>query len=113
MLLAMKTFAHKNSTYPLYLWEWRKACGLSQPELAERTGIQRTLVSGIETGTRRANVDQLLSIAEALGVPVGLLFSAPEADDAKLLRRYHSVPEHRREQLLKLFDALANEMSQP
>ena len=47
--------------------ERRKALGLSQRELAVKTGINRSKVSGLERGEYTPSVDQLLCFAEVLG----------------------------------------------
>jgi transcriptional regulator with XRE-family HTH domain len=49
--------------------------GLSQEDLAERSGLHRTYISGIERGIRNPTLSIILQIASALGVPVTELFS--------------------------------------
>lgn len=46
----------------------RKIRGFSQKELAHKTGIVRTTLSRIESGRVRPSLDEVLWIAEALGV---------------------------------------------
>jgi transcriptional regulator with XRE-family HTH domain len=53
----------------------RKACGLSQEELAAKSGLHRTYISGIERGRRNISVDNLFALAEALGVEPSELVS--------------------------------------
>jgi len=50
--------------------------GLSQLQLAEKTGISRTHMSNIEApnGDTCPSLDVLIDIANALGVPVAKLF---------------------------------------
>ena len=52
----------------------RIAAGLSQAQLAERMGVDRAYVSGLELGQRNPTVVTLWHIAKALGVKVRLLF---------------------------------------
>ena len=54
----------------------RKMQGLSQLQLAEKTGISRTHMSNIEApnGDTCPSLDVLIDIANALGVPVAKLF---------------------------------------
>ena len=46
--------------------ERRKALGVSQKELAEKTGISRSALSELERGDRNPSVDQLLHLSDAL-----------------------------------------------
>jgi transcriptional regulator with XRE-family HTH domain len=60
----------------------RIAAGLSQAGLAERMGVDRAYVSGLELGQRNPTVLTLWHIAKALGVKLRLFF-----DEEKLRRR--------------------------
>lgn len=46
----------------------RQQAGLSQEALADKAGIDRTYVSGVERGVRNPTVTILARLAEALGV---------------------------------------------
>ena len=48
--------------------------GLSQTQLADRTGISHSVVSRIETGQHRTNLETLGKIALALGRRLGISF---------------------------------------
>ena len=48
---------------------------LSQEELAERAGLDRTYVSGIERGTRNPSLRILQQVAGALGADLDVLFA--------------------------------------
>ncbi len=52
----------------------RMAAGLSQAELAERMGVDRAYVSGLELDQRNPTIVTLWHIANALGVKVRLFF---------------------------------------
>ena len=56
----------------------RRRCGLSQEELAHRSGLDRTYVSGIERGRRNPTVLVLEQLAEALGTTGIALLAEPE-----------------------------------
>ena len=52
----------------------RIAAGLSQAQLAERMGVDRAYVSGLELGQRNPTVVTLWHIAKALGVKLRPFF---------------------------------------
>ena len=52
----------------------RMAAGLSQAELAERMGVDRAYVSGLELGQRNPTIVTLWHIAKALGVKLRSFF---------------------------------------
>ena len=55
--------------------EIREMRGMSQSELAEKTGITRATIWRLETGEEETTTTKtLLKIAEALGASVGELF---------------------------------------
>lgn len=58
--------------------EVREAANLSQEQLGELAGLHRKTISRIETGYTTLTVDQLLDVADALGVsPRDLLPDRP------------------------------------
>lgn len=48
--------------------EERRRLGISQEELAEKTGLHRTYIGSIERGERNVSIDNIERIAKALGV---------------------------------------------
>jgi transcriptional regulator with XRE-family HTH domain len=52
----------------------RNARGWSQEYLAERAGMHRTYMWGIEQGLRNPSIRHLTQVADALNVPVRALF---------------------------------------
>jgi transcriptional regulator with XRE-family HTH domain len=57
----------------------RIAAGLTQAELAERMGIDRAYVSGLELGQRNPTVVTLWHITKALGVKLQAFFDEDKA----------------------------------
>lgn len=53
----------------------RKEKGISQEELAFRSGLHRTYISDIERGARNVSLKNIEKIAKALGVKSQILFS--------------------------------------
>jgi transcriptional regulator with XRE-family HTH domain len=51
----------------------RERLGVSQEELADRAGMHRTYLGGVERGERNIGLLNLLRIARALGVPPTVL----------------------------------------
>jgi transcriptional regulator with XRE-family HTH domain len=52
----------------------RQDRGLSQERLAEMAGVHRTYLSSLERGERNVSLDNIIAIAEALGVSPADLF---------------------------------------
>jgi transcriptional regulator with XRE-family HTH domain len=75
-----KTFAKNVKTY-------RSILEISQEELADKAGMSRAYVSGIETSVRNVSLDNMGKLADALGVPLSDLV------DPGLLGRIKSKSE--------------------
>ncbi len=56
----------------------REQLGMSQTELAERSGLHRTYINSIECGTKNISIDSLKNIADALDTTVSDLISKAE-----------------------------------
>jgi transcriptional regulator with XRE-family HTH domain len=52
----------------------RVAAGISQAELAERMGVDRAYISGLELGQRNPTVVTLWHLRQALGVKLAAFF---------------------------------------
>jgi len=61
----------------------RSTLGISQVELAKRSGLHRTYVSDIERGARNPTLGSIQKIAQALQVPVAKLFRHASNDNGK------------------------------
>lgn len=60
----------------------RITLGISQEDLADRVGLDRTYVSGIERGIRNPTLLVLLRLARVLGVPAGALLDSDATSKA-------------------------------
>jgi transcriptional regulator with XRE-family HTH domain len=58
---------------------FRDAQGLTQQQLADRSGIEREKIAKIETGDRRMSGTEIIYLADSLDVQPGDLASAPES----------------------------------
>ena len=55
--------------------EWRELLGMTQEELAKKSGISRTTISALENGEdKNTSSKTLLAIAAALGTTVEKIF---------------------------------------
>lgn len=66
------------SPFPQRLKEARDLRGLSQAELAQRSGLQPSAVSHFETGSRKPSFDNLLLLADVLEVTTDFLLGRSE-----------------------------------
>jgi transcriptional regulator with XRE-family HTH domain len=92
----------------------RKERGLTQQQLAERTGVIQVLISDYERGKLRLNADMIVRFAEALNVTTDELLrgkksaAAPKRQPSlKLLRRMEQIenlPPYRQRALLTTID---------
>lgn len=60
---------------------FRKETHLSQEELAEKAGLDRTYISGVERGVRNITLESLEQIIRALGVGSAEFFCYVTVDD--------------------------------
>ena len=56
------------------LRQLRKTKGLSQEEMAFRSGLHRTYVSDLERGTRNVSLENIEKIAKVLGLELSEVF---------------------------------------
>jgi len=65
------------------LRKMRKDAGLSQEEIATRSGLHVTYISSVEHGKRNISVENIFAIARALGCPPSALLATPNEDGTK------------------------------
>ncbi|NJL88951.1 MAG: helix-turn-helix transcriptional regulator [Coleofasciculaceae cyanobacterium SM2_1_6] len=54
---------------------FRKVNSMSQEELADKAGLDRTYISGVERGVRNITLDSLEQIINALGIDILIFFT--------------------------------------
>src|SRR5215471_2431101 len=81
--------------------EARTRAGLTQDELAERSGIARSLIARWEQGEVSPSIDNFLAIIEACGFEIPLVLSQRDTSlDERLDKNRHLSPERRARRLL-------------
>lgn len=80
------------------LREFRRAKGLTQEQLAEKTGVTFQQIQLYEAGRTRMNSDKLQAIALAMSIPVAAFFGEVEGalstEEKKLLQGFRSLTSH-------------------
>jgi transcriptional regulator with XRE-family HTH domain len=64
---------------------FRKLADISQEELADKAGLDRTYISGVERSVRNITLDSLEQIITALDVDVQIFFT-------KVAREFNALP---------------------
>lgn len=64
--------------FGMVLRECRKGAGLSQEQLAEKAGVDRSFLSMVERGIQSPNIAVLFRMAEVLSVPASELIARTE-----------------------------------
>lgn len=72
--------------------KFRKACNLSQEQLAEKVGISVTHMSHIETGNTKLSLPVFVDIADALSVRTDeLLYEASQTDKTAMKQEIAAI----------------------
>jgi transcriptional regulator with XRE-family HTH domain len=66
------------------LRELRKQRGVTLAALSRTTGVSESTLSRLESGSRRPNLELLLPLAQAYGVPLDELVGAPHTGDPRV-----------------------------
>lgn len=64
----------------------REAKGLSLGSLAKQTGLSKSTISTIETGSANPSLEVLWRLTQALGVPLGTLLGADSRPEPRVIR---------------------------
>ncbi len=74
MLIGMKKSTDIAVRFGLRVKTLRLQAGLSQETFADKCGLDRTYISGIERGVRNPTLEVIAVIANGLGIPLKALF---------------------------------------
>lgn len=87
--------------------KWRLRKKLTQVKLALKSGLSQGYLNQLERGKKGFSEDRLLNIAEALEVPVSVLFEEEEKKDSCLMEpQKKACQKAGKKELLRLFDKL-------
>lgn len=76
------------SSFGFVVKERRHELGLSQEELAARSGLHRTYITDIERGARNITLKSAARLAGALGLSLSVIIAKTEARADPLLARF-------------------------
>ena len=85
----------------------RKALCLTQEELSARAGLSLSFLGHIERGTRKASLESLVALANALSISTDLLLQDSLSDQALLTRPDNSEDAQVLREIHKMLDARA------
>jgi transcriptional regulator with XRE-family HTH domain len=102
-----------NQGFSKKLRKARESKGLTQSELAEKSGMKPSAISHFESGRRRPSFDNLKKLADALNVNIDFLLDrepksgvvGPNAD--KLFRNFEKLSDQDQETLSSFAEMLA------
>ena len=93
--------------------EIREAHGLTQEELAAKTGISIKHLSVLERGLKEPRLSTFLAIVKALGTTPNELLTSPNQDNefiSAILYKAARLPSDKQEKLLKIVNTLVEEL---
>lgn len=104
-LLAMMWTMSEPSEVKLYLREWMAHLGVTQEELAGRSGYTPSFVSEIASNKKRFNRDHLVRFSAALGVtPAQRLLAPPPADVVPIFAASRPLDEDDQQQIRRYIE---------
>ncbi len=87
----------------------RKAKQLTQAELDEMVGLPKSSISKIENGKREPTANELVKIANCLGVSLGVFSSTDDvfvfSEEAKVVEALREIPFDDYQRLMKTLEA--------
>lgn len=105
----MSDYPHKNARHPVYIWEWRKKIGKTSLEVAEAAGIDRSLLSQLETGAKRVNVDHLIQLSKVFDCNPGDLLRSPDDPFVQISELVAKLPGPEQKTATRLLLALVDD----
>jgi len=88
-----------------FIKEWRKFRNLTQEQLAERVGVDRSYVNKIENGKKRYDQPFLEAAATAMGCEPADLIMRDPTQPGSIWTIWEQIPPHSRDQAMKVLEA--------
>ena len=99
-------------SYGVRVKQYREARGLTQDELARRTGIPSTSISRIENGGRKVTLEEAVKICEALRIDLTTLAGTTAHDsEAASMRQATTKFKQRLDLIRSELDACETELA--
>ena len=73
-------------SFGVLIAERRRKLGISQEELAERSDLDRTYISGLERGVRNPSLTAIVKVAKGFGITTDNLLKGLEAKAKKVAK---------------------------
>ena len=99
-------------TYGKRIREFRIAVGLNQPQLADKLGVHKNLVSNWEAGRSRPDLNIIPTLCELFGISISAFFGQPEIksdlsfEEKKHLRAYELLTPQSRTVIDKTIESM-------
>ncbi|MEO1110122.1 MAG: helix-turn-helix transcriptional regulator [Pseudomonadota bacterium] len=109
LYLVMADYPQKNALHPVFIGEWRKQKNMTAQQLADVAGMTRSLISQLESGSKRVNIDHLLKISAALDLHHADLLRSPQDRFNDLSKIYETIPDDQKDKALKLLSTFSED----
>lgn len=93
-----------------FVREWREWADLTQEDLAGDSGLSLSSISAYERGDNDPSLEALAKLADALGVPKGMILDIDPTTDPPLWNGYLRASERQRQEIGRLVGAIIGPM---
>lgn len=96
----------KQSANKNFIRAWREHLEMTQPEVADKSGLSIAAISGYERGENDPSLDALARISKATGVTMGMLIEVNPIGDAQLWDSYLRADAKQKSDISKMLAAI-------
>jgi transcriptional regulator with XRE-family HTH domain len=93
--------------------EWREWAEMTQEELAGASGLSVGSISAYELGTNDPSMDAAKKIADAIGIPKGMLLDVNPLEDPPLWAGFLRASSTQRREIGRIIGALVGQPTKP